>query len=123
MSVWTKSVLLFVLNLLDAQLTVIWVRMGVATEGNALMARLLEAGYAPFLLTKVAIGALVAYTLYRFSHLPLARRGLQFVLGLYLFLMCVHAAAGATALGYNAPDALVACIAYLPDSVLALLTW
>ena len=118
MSVWTKSVLLFVLNLLDAQLTDIWVRLGVATECNALMARLLEAGYAPFLLTKLAIGALVAYTLYRFSHLSLARRGLQFVLGLYLFLMCVHAVAGATALGLNVPDALIVCIAYLPDRLL-----
>jgi Domain of unknown function (DUF5658) len=121
MSAWTKSVLLFVLNFLDAQLTLVWVRMGVATEGNALMARVLEAGAAPFLLTKLAIGAVVAYILYRFSHLDLARRGLGFVLGLYLMLMFVHAAAGASALGFHAPNALVGFISHLPDRLFALL--
>ncbi|HEX7174411.1 MAG TPA: DUF5658 family protein [Pyrinomonadaceae bacterium] len=121
MSAWTKSVLLFVLNLLDAQLTVVWVEMGVATEGNALMARVLEAGTAHFLLTKLLIGALVAYTLYRFSHLALARRGLGFVLGLYFLLMFVHAAAGMSAMGFHAPDAFVAFVSHLPDRLLALL--
>ena len=121
MSALTKSVLLFVLNLLDAQLTVVWVRLGVATEGNALMARLLEAGTAHFLLTKLLIGALVAYTLYRFSHLKLARRGLGLVLGLYVFLMCMHAAAGMTAAGINTPGALLAFVSHLPDRLLALL--
>jgi hypothetical protein len=121
MSVWTKSVLLFVLNFLDAQLTVVWVRLGVATEGNALMARVLDAGEAPFLLTKLLIGALVAYTLYRFSHLSLARRGLGLVLGLYAMLMLVHAAAGMSALGFHAPDALVAFVSHLPESLLSLL--
>lgn len=120
MSVWTKSVLLFVLNLLDAQLTVIWVRLGVATEGNALMARLLEVGDAPFVLAKLIIGGLVAYALYRFSHLALARRGLQFVLGVYLLLMCVHTLAGMSAMGLNANDAFVAGMSRLPESVLAL---
>jgi hypothetical protein len=41
------------------------VRAGVATEGNGLMARLLDAGNFPFLSTKLVVGALVAYTLYR----------------------------------------------------------
>ena len=108
MSAWTKSVLLFVLNLLDAQLTVIWVRLGVATEGNGLMAYLLDLGNAPFLCTKLAVGALVAYTLYRFSHLALARRGLRLTLGLYLALMLVHAATGASALGWHPPETVVA---------------
>jgi hypothetical protein len=106
MSILSKSLLLFLLNWLDAQLTIIWVRGGVATEGNGLMAYLLDLGNAPFLSTKLAIGALVAYTLYRFSHVALARRGLHFVLGLYLALMFVHAATGAAALGWQPPEAL-----------------
>lgn len=122
MSAWTKSLLLFVLNLADAQLTLVWIRLGVATEGNALMARVLEAGDAPFLLTKLAVGALVAYTLYRFSHLTVARIGLKFALGLYLFLMFMHAVACMSALGFNTPDAVVAFMSYLPESVLALLS-
>ena len=120
MSALSKCLLLFVLNWLDAQLTIIWVRAGWATEGNALMARLLDAGNAPFLLTKLAVGALVAYTLYRWSHLALARRGTRLVLGLYLALMLVHAATGLTALGWDAPEAIVAFASYLPDRVLAL---
>ncbi|MGB8506982.1 MAG: DUF5658 family protein [Pyrinomonadaceae bacterium] len=120
MSAFSKSLLLFVLNWLDAQLTLIWVRAGWATEGNGLMARLLDAGNTPFLLTKLTVGALVAYTLYRCSHLPLARRGMRLVLGLYLALMLVHAATGASALGWHAPDALAALFSHLPDTFLAL---
>ena len=106
MSVFSKALLLFLLNWLDAQLTILWVRGGVATEGNGLMAYLLDLGDAPFLGSKLLIGALVAYTLYRFSHVALARRGLYFVLALYVALMGVHAVTGASALGWHPPEAL-----------------
>jgi hypothetical protein len=120
MSAFAKCLLLFILNWLDAQLTIVWVRAGVATEGNHLMALLLDAGYHPFLWTKVAVGALVAFTLYRFAGMSIARRGLNFALGLYLSLMLLHAATGATALGYRPPDAFIALISRLPESVLGL---
>ncbi len=107
-SVFPKCLLLFCLNWLDAQLTLVWVRAGAATEGNGLMAYLLELGDAPFLLTKLLVGALVAYTLYRFSHVALARRGLRLVLGLYLALMLVHLATGMSAAGFPPPEPLVA---------------
>jgi hypothetical protein len=110
MSVFSKSLLLFLLNWLDAQLTILWVRGGVATEGNGLMAYLLERGNAPFLSAKLLVGALVAYTLYRFSDVALARRGLHFALALYLSLMAVHAATGASALGWRPPEALAAVL-------------
>lgn len=105
MNALTKSLLLFMLNWLDAQLTVVWVRTGLATEGNGLMGRLLATGDLPFLLTKIVVGALVAYVLYRWAHIPVARRGMKLVLALYLGLMFVHAATGLSAVG-NAPDAL-----------------
>ena len=114
MSAFSKSLLLFLLNWLDAQLTILWVRAGVATEGNGLMAYLLDLGNAPFLLTKLLVGALVAYTLYRFNDLRLARRGLRLALGLYLALMFVHAATGASALGWHPPETLVAFVSRLP---------
>jgi hypothetical protein len=120
MSAFSKSLLLFLLNWLDAQLTILWVRGGVATEGNGLMAYLLDLGNVPFLCAKLAVGALVAYTLYRFSHLAVARRGLKLTLGLYLALMLVHAATGAAALGWHAPEA-VAAFLHLPAKVYALL--
>ena len=121
MSAFSKCLLLFCLNWLDAQLTLVWVRSGAATEGNGLMAYLLHLGDAPFLATKLAVGALVAYTLYRFSHVALARRGLHFALCLYLTLMLVHAATGASALGWNPPDGLLA-VFHLPSKVFALLS-
>jgi hypothetical protein len=121
MSAFSKSLLLFALNWLDAQLTILWVRGGLATEGNGLMAYLLHLGNFPFLLAKLSVGALVALTLYRFSHLALARRGLHFALCLYLTLMLVHVATGASALGWQPPDALLAFFC-LPDRLFALLS-
>ncbi|HEV7903066.1 MAG TPA: DUF5658 family protein, partial [Pyrinomonadaceae bacterium] len=67
MSALTKCLLLFLLSWLDAQLTIIWVRNGLATEGNGLMAHLLNEGNAPFLATKLLIGAGVAFILYRYA--------------------------------------------------------
>ena len=122
MSALLKSLLLFALNLLDAQLTILWVRAGLATEGNGLMARLLEAGNAPFLMTKFFVGALVAYVLYRFSSMTVARRGMRLVLGLYLCLMLVHLATGLSALHVVEPNAVVAFVARLPETVLSILS-
>ena len=121
MSALTKCLLLFLLNWLDAQLTIFWVRNNLATEGNALMAYLLDAGNAPFLATKLLVGASVAYVLYRWSHLMVARGGLRLVLGLYLALMFVHAATGVSALGWPQTDAVIAYLAGLPDALLAML--
>jgi hypothetical protein len=68
----SKSCLLFVLNGLDAQLTLLWIRLNVASEGNTLMARVLEHGEWTFFGVKIAIGAFAAYILYRCGHLPIA---------------------------------------------------
>lgn len=103
MGALSKSLLLFVLNWLDAQLTLVWLRLNVATEGNALMAQLLEHGDVSFLIIKLAVGAAAAYILYRCAHVPLAKRGLTLVLGIYVALMFVHAATGCVALGLHLP--------------------
>ena len=95
----SKSCLLFALNWLDAQLTLVWIQLNVATEGNALMARVLDHGELWFLGAKLLVGAFAAYVLYRCAHLPIARHGLTIVLGIYVLLMLVHAATGAVALG------------------------
>jgi hypothetical protein len=122
MTALTKCLLLFLLNWLDAQLTIIWVRNGLATEGNGLMAHLLDAGNAPFLFTKLLVGAGVAFVLYRWSHLALARRGLTLVLGLYFALMFVHAATGISALGHPQTDAAIAYLVSLPHALLSALS-
>jgi hypothetical protein len=120
MGALTKSILLFILNWLDAQLTLVWIRAQLATEGNGLMARLIEMGDAPFLLTKLTIGAFAAYVLYRFSHLPMARRGMKLALGIYMALMFVHAATGMSALGWHTPETLLAYLGHLPSVALAI---
>jgi Domain of unknown function (DUF5658) len=120
MGALTKSLVLFVLNWLDAQLTLFWVRSNVASEGNGLMNELLKVGDAPFLLVKLAIGAFAAYTLYRCSHLPLARRGMQLVLAVYAGLMLVHAATGMSALGWSRPGAMIGYVTNLPYALLTL---
>ncbi len=99
----SKSLLLFTLNWLDGQLTLLWIRLNVATEGNAIMARLLEHGDAPFLILKLTIGAIAAYILYRFANVPLAKRGMTAVLAIYVVLMFVHALTGCVALGLLSP--------------------
>jgi hypothetical protein len=120
MSALAKSLLLFVLNWLDAQLTLFWVHSNVASEGNGLMGELLKVGDGPFMLVKLAVGAFAAYTLYRCSHLPLARRGMQLVLTVYVALMLAHAATGMSALGWSEPLAMITYVTNAPYALLTL---
>ena len=116
----SKSCLLFTLNWLDAQLTLLWIKLGVATEGNSLMARILEHGDLTFLAAKLAIGGFAAYILYRCAHLPLAKRGLNVVLGIYVILMLVHVATGCVALGWQTPVVVLGYVESLPNAFLSL---
>lgn len=101
-----QAFLLFALNLLDAVLTIYWVRNGFATEGNELMARLLDIGNGPFLLVKIAIGAIASVVLWRWSNLRLAKVGLAVTVSIYIGLMGVHLVTGLSAFGILS-DALV----------------
>ncbi len=115
------SFLLFALNLLDALLTIYWVRNGFASEGNQLMAGLLDIGDAPFLIVKVAVGAVAAIVLWRWRHFRLAKYGLAITLAIYIGLMGVHCVTGLSAFGYLS-DATVNNVAGLTHSFFALLS-
>jgi Domain of unknown function (DUF5658) len=117
----SKSLLLFTLNWLDAQLTLVWIRLNVATEGNDLMARILNHGESSFLGLKLLVGAFAAYVLYRCSHIPLARRGMTLVLVIYVALMFVHTATGCFALGWQAPVVVLGYFGTIPRAFLGLL--
>ena len=94
------TILLFALNFFDAVLTIYWVRNGFATEGNALMAGLLDLGNMPFLIVKTAIGAVTAVVLWRWKNLRVAQYGLTFALAVYVGLMAIHFVTGLSAFGY-----------------------
>lgn len=115
----SKGLLLFTLNWLDAQLTILWIRLQVATEGNHIMASLLDLGEIPFLTVKLLVGAFAALVLFRCAHMPLAQRGMRVVLAVYFILMFVHAATGFATLGWDAPATVLAYFATLPKSFLA----
>ncbi len=100
MHLFRETFLLFSLNLLDAILTIIWVRNGVATEGNHLMARLLDSGDFTFLTAKIAIGTITALVLLRWGNRALARHGLTLALAVYISLMGIHVVTGLSAFGY-----------------------
>lgn len=122
MGALSKALLLFAMNWLDAQLTILWLRLNIATEGNGIMASLLNHSEASFLSVKLLIGGLSAYILYRFAEIPIARRGMRVVLGIYLALMVVHAVTGFSALGWQAPATVLSYFASLPHAVVASLS-
>ena len=92
-------VLLFLLNFFDAVLTIYWVRNGFASEGNHLMAKLLDMGDFPFLAVKLSIGFFTAFVLWRWSEKRLAKIGLSLALTVYVGLMGVHFITGLSAFG------------------------
>ena len=100
MPLFHQTFLLFALNFLDAVLTIYWVRNGFATEGNQLMATLLDIGDLPFLAVKVAIGTVTAVVLWRWRNLRLAKYGLAVALAVYISLMGIHFFTGLSAFGY-----------------------
>ena len=99
MQLLAPTLLLFSLNLIDALLTLVWVRTGVATEGNQLMAKLLDIGNGPFLGVKIGIGVVAAVVLFRWGNRPLARYGVTVALAVYLSLMVIHFFTGLSAFG------------------------
>jgi hypothetical protein len=100
MKISNRTLLLFTLNALDAFLTIYWVRNGFATEGNQLMAGLLDMGNAPFLTVKIMVGTVAAIVLSRWGYLRIAQYGLSVTLAIYLALMGVHLFTGLAAFGY-----------------------
>lgn len=100
MQLISGTLLLFGLNLLDAILTLVWVRNGVATETNELMAGLLARGDLAFLTAKIGMGLFTAFVLIKWGRgRRLATFGLSFALLIYIGLMGVHVLTGLSAFG------------------------
>ncbi len=99
MQLLPQAFLLFALNFLDALLTIYWVRHGFASEGNSLMAKLLDLGDFPFLAVKLLVGAIAAVVFWKWSNLRLAKYGLALSLSIYIGLMGIHFFTGLSAFG------------------------
>ena len=119
MPLLNQIVLLFGLNLLDALLTIVWVRNGVATESNTLMAGLLDIGNLPFLAVKLGMGGITAFVLFRYASHPLAKYCLMIALVVYSGLMGVHFLTGLSAFGFL-PDTLLQSLGTLSTHVVAI---
>lgn len=120
MNISGLTIVLFLLNFFDAVLTIYWVRNGFATEGNMLMASLLDMGDTPFLAVKLMIGAVTAIVLWRWKNLRVAQYGLTIALALYLGIMAVHLVTGLSAFGYLS-DAFVNNCAEWSQNLFALI--
>jgi len=63
---------LFVLNLADAMFTLLWVRLGLATEANHLLRDLVEQHAILFMVVKISLVSLGSLILWRRRHRPAA---------------------------------------------------
>lgn len=120
MHLLAPSLLLFGLNLLDALLTLVWVRSGVATEGNQLMAKLLDIGDGPFLGVKIAVGLIAAAVLIKWGDRALARYGMAVALAVYIGLMGVHLFTGLAAFGVVS-NATITDVLAMTEGILAVI--
>jgi hypothetical protein len=98
MHLFREVFLLFSLNLLDAVLTIVWVRTGVAPEGNQIMASLMEESDLAFLGVKILMGSIAAVVLLRWGNRKLARYGVAVALVVYVSVMGIHLLTFLTAL-------------------------
>ena len=92
--------LLFLLNLIDAVVSIGWVRSGMAPEANQLMAVFLDAGNIPFLAAKLGMGALCCGVLLYGADQRLARVGVSLALVVYFGVMGLHVGTGLAAYGF-----------------------
>jgi hypothetical protein len=90
MHLFREVFLLFSLNLLDAILTIIWVRTGIAPEGNQIMASVMEHSDLAFVGVKILMGTLVAVVILRWGNRKLARYGVAVALAVYISVMGIH---------------------------------
>ena len=100
MNLWRSVAILFALNIIDAIVTIIWIRSGVATEGNFLMASVLDLGVAPFFAVKIGMGIFACGVLLYGAEYRLAQVGTRIALAAYSFAIAAHILTGFAANGY-----------------------
>jgi hypothetical protein len=84
---------LIVFNLLDAVFTLVWIRAGVASEGNPLMDEAMAHGPVGFMAIKLALVSLCVLLLWRLRHRRAAATALVTCAIAYSAVMLVHLSA------------------------------
>ena len=79
-----------ILNLLDAICTLVWIRAGVASEGNPLMDQAMSHGPVGFMVVKLALVSLSVGLLWRLRHRRAAATALVTSAIAYSAIMLVH---------------------------------
>ena len=89
---WLHGVVesVIVLNLLDAILTLLWVRLGMAEEANTLMRDLVNDQALAFVLAKIGLVSLGSILLWRNRHRPLAVVAIFVSFLAYYFVFLYH---------------------------------
>ena len=107
MHLFREVFLLFSLNFIDAILTIVWVRTGVAPEGNVLMATVMEHSDLAFVGVKILMGTIVAIVLLRWGNRTLARYGVAVALVVYVGVMGIHLLTFLTSISHTIASAAV----------------
>jgi hypothetical protein len=82
-----------ILNLVDAIFTLVYVRMGMATEGNPLMGQALSHSPVGFMSVKLALVSGGVLLLWRLRHRKSAMTGMFATSAAYVMLLCYHLSA------------------------------
>ncbi len=82
--------LLFVTNLIDAALTILWVDMGIAIEANPLMRYVLELGPGWFVGCKISVITIACIILWNLRRLVMAKTVALLACLLYTGIVGIH---------------------------------
>jgi Domain of unknown function (DUF5658) len=94
----TAAFALVVLNLLDAVFTLVWIKSGVASEGNPFMDRAMAHGPVGFMVIKLALVSLSVLLLWRLRHRRAAATALVATAIAYASILCLHLSAAVPSL-------------------------
>ncbi len=91
---WLKGIVasIFVMNIFDGLMTVMWVFTGLATEANPMMDPLLETSPGLFMASKLALVGLGSVLLWRTRRQPMAVIAIFALFMVYYLLMMYHLA-------------------------------
>ena len=89
---WLSGIVkwVLVLNLVDAVLTLLWVRLGLAAESNTLIDELVTENALAFIAVKLGLVGLGSWLLWNRRHSPLAVIGIFVVFVTYYGIFAYH---------------------------------